>query len=315
MPFLNSESKKVKEAVKNYWGERLSDENISLYTNFIYGKINKYKQYIDNHFIARLKTPLEFEARLTELYFIEALLNQGLSITHLHDFGLDIHINNINGWGEFVSATNGEEPTALKVLHEDINECYTEPLGEHDDEVLCRLTSVISRKIEKVQCDISKQIISKCEPIILFISSAWLCRPPLRTIEGGISPYVGTVLPIGPPIATLTDNGAGLIAKISPTLKESIKKATGDQNVFIPNRAFLRKESTHISAIVFSYQPIIFPLINFRAPEAFHCGDDFIMVHNPYAENPIPPGFLKCSKEYEVKATDTYFSIKDLCEM
>lgn len=76
-------------------------------SNFLTQKFLLYSDYLDDSFEKRIVGD-EFVSRLNELYVIEALLNNNIRLEHKGNKGLDIWIEDIKGWGEFVAATDDE---------------------------------------------------------------------------------------------------------------------------------------------------------------------------------------------------------------
>lgn len=115
-------------------------------SNYLAQKYSLYRDYLDDGFEKRLVDE-EFMSRLNELYFIEALLNNNMKLKHKGNVGLDIWIEDIKGWGEFVAAT--DDVTEKKRSLEEI-------FSPNEDYHLSRLTSVIHTKISKAKRDIKK---------------------------------------------------------------------------------------------------------------------------------------------------------------
>jgi hypothetical protein len=272
----------------------ISPKKILGISNFIAQKYCTYSQYLDGGFEKRIN--VEFASRLNELYCIEALLNNKMKLAHRGNVGLDIWIENIKGWGEFVAATDTAEQ--LKIFKEE--KAFISDENYH----LSRLTSVINTKLEKIQRDMEKGLIHNDEPIVLFVSSAYLNDPYLISPKGFVSTYLRAVFPIGE--ATMYVNPIAKTSRLKRDYKFGISKANGAK---IGNNYFLREEFAFISAVVFSYQTVLQP---YFCPEVkFKSGDEFIIVHNPLAKNPISIGLLKGRHEYKCSFANGILSIKD----
>ena len=256
---------------KFYRGKMISPKNILEVSNFIAQKYCAYNQYLDGGFEKRIN--VEFASRLNELYCIEALLNNRMKLKHRGNAGLDIWIENIKGWGEFVAATDTAEQMKK---YEEEKDCASD-----ENYHLSRLTNVIKTKLEKIQRDVEKGLIHDDEPIVLFVSSAYLNDPYLISPKGFVSTYLRAVFPIGE--ATMYVDPIAKTGKLRRDYKFGISKLNGAK---IGNNYFLRKESAFISAVVFSYQTVLQP---YFCPEVkFKSGDEFVIVHNPLAKNPMP---------------------------
>ena len=279
---------------KFYRGKMISPKNVLEVSNFIAQKYCAYNQYLDGGFEKRIN--VEFTSRLNELYCVEALLNNKMKLKHRGNAGLDIWIENIKGWGEFVVATDTAEQ---KKKYEEEKDCASD-----ENYHLSRLTSVIKTKLEKIQRDMEKGLIHDDEPIVLFVSSAYLNDPYLISPKGFVSTYLRAVFPIGE--ATMYVNPIAKTSRLRRDYKFGISKVNGAK---IGNNYFLRDEFAFISAVVFSYQTVLQP---YFCPEVkFKSGDEFVIVHNPLAKNPIPIGLLKGHHEYKCSFENEILSIKD----
>lgn len=277
---------------KFYRGKMISPKRILGISNFIAQKYCAYGQYLDGGFEKRIN--VEFASRLNELYCIEALLNNKMKLEHRGNAGLDIWIENIKGWGEFVAATDDE--AGKKKNLEGV-------IFPSENYHLLRLTSVIDSKISKIKKDIEKGLVKKNNPIILFVSSGGLRDPFLLTPQGSVSSYLRTVFPLGEVVLYVRPTEG------SSEMRRDYKLGIPKKNTFISNDFFLKEENAHISAIIFSFQTI---LQHFFFPELeFKSGDDFVIVHNPLAKNPMPIGLLKGHHEYKCSLENGMLSIKD----
>lgn len=278
---------------KFYRGKMVPPKRILEMSNFLAQKFSLYSGYLDDGFEKRIVGD-EFISRLNELYIVEALLNNNIKLKHRGNAGLDIWIENIKGWGEFVAATDDETEK---------NRSLERAVSPSEDYHLLRLTSVINVKIGKAKRDIEKGLVKEAEPIILFVSSCGLRDPFLLTPEGSISSYLRTVFPLGETVLHVNP-----VAETSE-MRRDYKLGIPKKGTLIYNDFFLRSENAHISAIVFSFQTI---LQHYFFPEVkFESGNDFVIIHNPLAKNPIPVGLLKSHHEYKCTFANGLLSIKD----
>ena len=285
------------EHIRNYYTAKdISFPKIQEIVDYLREKFILYKHFLDKQFEKRLQGN-EFASRMAEMYFIESLIKKNIQIEHKSNAGPDIWIKDIKGWGEFVAATDSQE--YLKTQEDTI-------LSSHEEYLLTRLTSVLNKKsTHNVSKWINKKTTESNEPIILFISSAWLKNPFLLTPEGSINTYLRAVFPISEAIVFI--NPITKKAFIDRKYKSCIKKAN---EKMIENDFFLRKENKFISAIVFSNQTIFHQF--FFPKSRFKSGDDFVIVHNPMAKNPIPTGLLPGCHEYKSCLHNNKLFIKDI---
>ena len=291
--------RKISCLKKNVWkfyrGKMISPMKILEMSNYIANKFSLYNIYLDKAFEKRLIGD-EYMSRLNELYIIEALLNNNMKLVHKGNVGLDIWIENIKGWGEFVAATDIEEEK-----ERDLEKGHFSDENYH----LLRLTSVINTKIDKIRADIKKGLVKEQDPIILFVSSGMLRDPFLLTPEGCVSTYLRTVFPLGEAILHVSPK------EKTSELRRDFKLGLSKKGKNIANDFFLKEENAHISAIVFSYCTILQDY--FFPKERFKSGDDFVVIHNPLAKNPISVGLLKSHHEYKCSFAKGILSIKDCC--
>lgn len=260
--------------------------------------ISELKNFLDRNFVARLINEREFEDRMSELYFVSALRNNKLIIEHKSNKGLDIWIDDISGWGEFVCAHNAEEM--------DDNDGQEKTRIVNPNETLLRITTVLKDKSDKIIDDIKKGLIKENQPIILFLSTRLLIDPTPMNPEGDICSFVRALFPISEPM--LSVNMTTMQGYLQRKYQYGISKTNG---ALVENNFFLDEKYSSISAIVFSYRSIYY---NINYPESsFRNGDDFIIVHNPLARNPIKHGLLNGFEEYVCDyEKGVSFTIKDI---
>ena len=277
----------------------LSVIEIERLSNYLEKIIFELQPFLDKNFIARLSSDSAFADRLYELYFISALKNNNLSLEHKSDAGLDIWINDISGWGEFVCAHN--------TLEMKKNNVQGEARIVDNDETLLRITSVLRDKSKKILNDVNKKRVKENQPIILFLSTGQLIDWRPMNPKGDICSFIRAILPISEP--TLMINMVTKGSRLCRKYQFGIPK----KDTVVENNFFLEKQNELISAVVFSYCSIYSRFDN--PSSSFMNGDDFIVVHNPLAKNPIPHGLLKCREEYVCEYEENVsFSIRNIKE-
>ena len=259
--------------------------------------ICELEPFLDKNFVARLVDDQEFENRMSELYFISALRNNHLTLSHKSNAGLDIWINEISGWGEFVCAHNTEKMEKENVIGK--------VRSVNNDETLLRITSILKDKSSKIKEDVKKGRIKENEPIILFLSTRLLIDPYPMNPEGDICSFVRALFPLSEPLFTVNINTK------ESQMGRKYQLGISKNGTIINNDFFLSKENELISAVVFSYSSIFHDFNN--PTSSFKNGDDFIVVHNPLAKNPIPHRLLKCYEEYVCEYEENIsFTIRDI---
>lgn len=257
---------------------------ISSRVQYLISVFERLRPYLDRDFEKKLVEG-QLGDRIAEMYFVDSLLNNNFSLEYRGRKGLDIWIKNINGWGEFVCSHNNDEMEKKNVLGK--------VRTVDEDECILRIIKVINDKRKKILNDLKNDVLNENDHIILFISTAQLIDPYPMNIKGEICSYVRSVFPIGKVVMNYN-----LITKKSE-IARNYEKFINVDGKMISHDLFLQEDYSIISAVVFSYQSIFQQYFNSEIP--FKSGDDFIVVHNPLARNPIPIGLLNCWQEYVCK--------------
>jgi hypothetical protein len=262
----------------------------------LWDSFERNKNYLDKNFYEQLvHDESSFVDRVSELYFVESLLNNKLTIEHKKDHkkdeGPDIYINDIHGWGEFTTAHDAEISSINR------SECSIEILNAY---TASRLINSLTKKIKQIKSHIKKKIIKDNEPVILFISTSGLSIPYFRSYDSDIE-CLKCFFPIQPTgLVSLIPNKKAPYLVNKPFYKLNImiekwnKKEKKNVETLIPNDYFLNEEYQHISAIVISYER----LLNTAKDKL---GYNFIVIHNPLAINPISDNMFKCKAEFKVR--------------
>jgi type I restriction enzyme S subunit len=269
-------------------------ENISNYLGKI---LSENESFLDENFLSRLVSNSEFDNRMAELYFISALRSNCFSLEHKSNEGLDIWINDISGWGEFVCAHNTPEMKK----NSEVNEIRR----VNNNDTLLRITTVLKSKSDIIKRNLAKGLIHENEPVVLFLSTSLLIDPFPMNPEGDVCSFARSLFPISEPVVYVNVNtGEG---KMGRNYQYGIPK----KDVIVENDFFLNETNSLISAVVFSYCSIFY---RYDHPTSlFKDGDDFIIFHNPLAKNPIQHGLMKCWQEYVCEyEKDASFTIRNI---
>jgi len=288
----------IEKAFIGYYGEKdISTKEFKELLIVLKNKVKLCIPYLDKNFIKKLNS--EFSSRLNELYFLDSLMNNSLKILHQNDAGMDIWIDAIKGWGEFVAATNGAEGKkhSLKPL------CDGEVTDSNDDLLICRVMTTISTKVKKINADVEKGLIKCNQPVVLFVSTAYLHEQFPFSVKNQLNGFLRAVLPISNPSFIYRPEGK---SGIEYNYKLGVLKPKESEVINIENDIFLKEESKFVSAVVFSYQSI------FYQKEGFQSGEDFIVVHNPLAKNPIKHRLFKNNQEYVTNLINEELSINKI---
>lgn len=245
-----------------------------------------YQPYADINF--RTAIASQFHQHFWEMYLCCSLLKLGFNISPSSGKrgGPDICIkyNSNNIWVEAVTATGGAGIDAMSEI--DINE----PISAFyvpEDRIILRLTNAIETKFKKYLKYLSDGIIRISDPYIIAINGRGI---PLAYLTDDDHEYIlKTVFPIGEYCA-IVDIETLEIKKAGFQYRQSIKKVCGAP---VSTDIFLDNKYDGISALLFSWvNPVNKPL---------NLGDDFILIHNPLAKNPLSLGYIKIGTEFWIK--------------
>ncbi|MBM4055237.1 MAG: hypothetical protein FJ264_11340 [Planctomycetes bacterium] len=248
----------------------------------------------------REKIKLNFAACYSEMYFAASLMERSkIDVTHPSDEGADFYLKNLDCWAEVVTATDGKEGNPNTIPQPKFNEVQSYP----EEQLVLRLSSVFCDKAKKLkEEDIKKGRIDENQPIIICISGGWLTeRLPMHP-EGGYPVIAKTLLPIGDFVLWINTK-TNTITSHEYKYREGMSKKTNAGQKMISTDFFLNAEFNHINAVVYSWANAANPI------ERSKWGCDFYTVHNPFAKNKLPLGFIRCGIEYPVTANEKSFTM------
>ena len=236
-----------------------------------------YAPYADSQFLREAKD--NFTERFWEMYLGCSLLDRGFRIDTPGDEGPDLfaRIKRQRFWFEATAPSGG---TGADRVPEPIEgKLGAVPEGQ----ILLRLTAAIEAKREHFERAAEKGIVAADEGAIICIDG--------RGIPNSISDFephriVKAVFPIGSDQFTL-DRKTMEVVDSGFEYRPHITKTSGTE---VPTTGFLDDRLRKISALIYSRVDC--------ANHPLRMGDDFICVHNPKAERPLPIGFLGRGIEY-----------------
>lgn len=220
-----------------------------------------------------------------EMYLTAALLDRGHNVMQrpakrMRDGGPDIQVGNVEAWVEAVIATPGVGPDAVPELDTD----PSSPAREVPDrELLLRITNAIDekwrkylgyRKADKVRAD---------EPFVIAINGANL---PTGLLESSPPRIARAVFGIGSLVVSFDRETLRPVGEHYAAMP-SIAKASGNS---VGTIHFRDATFAGISAVIWGHASVWY------RPDFL--GRDLILVHNPYAANPLPRGWFREGVEY-----------------
>lgn len=246
-----------------------------------------FKPHSDEHFL--IEASIDFAARFWEMDLTVSLIEQGLNVVCPKP-GPDICLKNTdqNVWIEAISPNKGCGVDEVPEVKESV--AHNVP----NDKIILRYTSAIAEKFTKYERYIKKKIISEDEPYVIAING---CQIPYARPDFDPPRIVRSVFPIGPEYVSFSKKSLKTVDN-GFQFRKSVKKEIGTD---IMINHFTEPKFSGISAILFSCSDC------FNRPEE---GNDWVMVHNPYAKNPLVKEWITCDKEYTATLSDDSYTLK-----
>lgn len=232
---------------------------------------NKYSLYLDHNFATSF--PPEIEAKVFELHLAHNLSEQSCVLKKGVKKGepdFCILKDNSRIWLEAKLITIGGDKT-LKDFKNSGGGWVPE------DNIVLRLTSAIKDKYFQYKKRVNNEIVSENEPYIIAINGHDTCT------QNDISkPYIlDAAFGIGAEYAKLDIQTKKTIGGGYQKAVTRNKIKEGNEIEEIDCKFFLDRSYEGISAILYSHASI------------YNMSNDYIILSNPYAKNPLPLDFIK----------------------
>lgn len=241
----------------------------------------KFEPLSDLHFVEQLA--IDFDARFWEMDLTVGLIEQGHDVSCPKP-GPDVCVGSVDGnlWFEAIAPQPGKGadkvPEIVPGIAQDVP----------DEQIVLRYTSAIEEKFRKYNEYVEKGIISKTEPYVIAING---CQLPSARADFDPPRIIRSVFPIGGQFVTF-DRKTGGVVDSGFNFKAAVKKAKGAD---VSIDYFLQPKYAGISAILFSCSDCCNRVTD---------GNDWIVIHNPLATNPLPPKLVSCHREYVANKID-----------
>ncbi len=240
------------------------------------------RPYLDADF--RTKASEHFLARFWEMYLVYSFLENKLGIMPRSARpsaieGPDVLLADGVTYVEAVLATSGRGPDAVPEL-------CTSLSWVPEDQIRLRFLNAIDEKLKKLLHYRAAGIVHANDRYVIAVSSSGIS---LGKLEFQVPRIARAVFGLGNEQIHI-DIESGRIVGRSWTHQGEVKKILG---ATVGSRLFLSPESAPISAVMYSYTD--------ECNRPLRPGADFIIVHNPSAENPLPRGFFPFGIEYWVE--------------
>lgn len=254
---------------------------------------DRFRPSADSHF------PQDFAVhthqRFWEMYLGATLLDAGHTIVAPKpgpDFGLVQFGRKI--WIEAVAATRGALGLPDSVPQLEAKSGYVP-----QDKIVLRCTSAIAAKFPaQYHKHLDLGLIQPDDCYVIAVNHA----ETYHFADVGSPPYMlRAVLGLGSFFVTI-DRSTGEIANQGVQYRGSIPKATGAS---VETRLFLSPQSAPVSAVIGSVATIGTPV---HLGE-HNMGQDFLLIHNPTAQNALPDGLFVRGQEVRVKVGENEFEV------
>lgn len=260
---------------------------------------HQFERYADRDFINSFRK--RFSQRSWELYLGVSFLNKGFLLGSHSDVGPDFDVKQGNdriAFVEAVSATRGEGSDQVPSLRYDGS---VQDLPE--TKMILRITNSLNEKYNQYLKHCAAGLISESDPYIIALN-----RSELDHFDPGL------------PLALKALYGVGYLTfPINPLEKDSLQKSTP----FWSRRELVEKlnksevgttffeDKSHegISAVIYSTDSILnVP----RTPGEM--GENFHIIHNKFAKNPILVGIFPFGGEYGPNEEGDIVKLRDAAE-
>lgn len=246
----------------------------------------QYSPYADKQFLEDFKR--QFTQRSWELYLGATLLNRGFNLGEHKDAGPDFDLRSKAGnkrltWIEAVAVEKGRGNDRVPDV------IYGSVSNVPEEQMVLRLAGALEEKFKKYCMDLDKKIVKSNEPYIIAID-----RSNLQHVDASTPLILKALFGVGDLTITFEVGNNGHKPKdVSWSERPKLDKINGQS---VPMRFFLESEHAGISAVIYSHHSVI---NSPRIPGEM--GENFIVVHNPYAQNPLPHNFFPFGDEFAAK--------------
>lgn len=274
------------------------NDNAAQCRSYVESLWDRFRGHADGNFVQDFAA--HTHQRFWEMYVGVTLLDAG-HVIHAPkpgpDFGITLAGRQI--WIEAVAATPGAsgKPDSIPPLDLQAGMARAEYVPQ--DKIVLRCTSAISAKFPmQYRQHVQKGIVSPEDCYIVAVNHA----ETYHYAEVGEPPYIfRAVLGLGSHFATI-DRNTGELTGQGVQYRGSLPKATGAS---VETRLFLSSNSAPISAVIGSVTSIGTP-VHLGQHEM---GQDFRLVHNPFATNALPPGLLVRGHEVRASPHENRFEV------
>lgn len=242
---------------------------------------NQYEPYADSNFPNEFKK--QFNQRSWELYVGAVLLNRGYVLGEHKDAGPDFKIpyEDRNVWIEAISVEKGTGKDRVPEMEN--GKCMDVP----EKEMLLRLTAGLGEKYLKYISYLKNDYVGSKDPFVIAID-----RSPLEHVDAQIPLIFKCLFAIGHQVLFIKRVHSNTTTDESMwSARHKLNKLSGSE---VGMLMFRDSSYEGISAVV--YCP--WSITN-SSKELDRLGESFVIIHNPYAKNPLPDNFFKFGETWK----------------
>ena len=261
-----------------------------------------FHPYADADFVQDF--PVHTHQRFWEMYLGNVLLDAGhhqlIAPKPGPDFGIELNGQRI--WIEAVTATPGDPGKPDSVAQPAPGPGGIISGYVPQDQIVLRCSTAIHAKFPtQYNKHLQKGLIAPQDAYIIALNHS----AAYYWVEVGTPPFVlRAVLGLGAHFVTL-DRQSARITGSGIQYRGSIPKSSG---ALVDTNLFLSPESAPVSAVIGSVTSIGTP-VNLQQGQHHDFGEDFRLIHNPHASNPLPQGVVVRGEEVRVKLYDDRFEV------
>jgi hypothetical protein len=247
----------------------------------------QYEPYADTQFLEDFKR--QFAQRSWELYLGTTLINRNLKLGTHKNSGADFDILSEDGskrltWIEAVAVKKGDGTDQVPKT------TYGLVVDIPEEKMLLRLANALDKKFKNYQLQLKSGSVKPTESYVIAID-----RSDLEHVDTDAPLILKVLFPIGD-LTIKVPIGEGMPENPETfwSTRTHINKQSGQG---VPMFFFENHEHAGISAVIYSKDTIL------NSPRlSQEMGENFFIVHNPHAINPLPDNFFPFGAEY--KASD-----------
>lgn len=311
-----------KDGTDSFFNDVKNDPHYQNHKEFVKSLYEKASSYLDVDFCHKISD--NFHDHFWELYLTSCFLEMNFTLmprlergkgnidslkkNKQNDAGPDICIisNNQKIWVECIVSKEGEDFYRGKDIPKP-NEAVNIP----DDQLKLRLLNSFDKKYKTYKKYLQENFVQQDEPCIIAINAGLL---PSCSKEREIHRIVRCLLPLGYEYITIdpyTQKTLGYGYEISGTVEKKKNDSQPKETASVRTDSFLNFEYSQISGVIYSCSNILNNPTNVLSssdifydpshiPNPKDLAKSLIFIHNPFATNPLPLGFIQQGREYSV---------------